>query len=112
MRNTRVEYLTGWLVGITPSTAGISESERILKLLEMIETSIAVKAVHVYAGHVKLEGHGAGVIDFCYRDHSQLLIQWRPMSSTLRYSGQESMRKLAQGECWLSQRAQNGQGLL
>lgn len=50
----------------------ISESERISKLLEMVEKSIAVKPVHGYAVHSKSEGHRAGVIDFHYRDQSQL----------------------------------------
>ena len=50
MRDTRVEYLTGWLVGITPSTAGLARAE-ISKLLEMVEMSAAVKPVHVYAMH-------------------------------------------------------------
>jgi hypothetical protein len=42
----------------------ISESERISKLLEMVERSAAVKPVHVYAVHLKSDGHRAGVIDF------------------------------------------------
>ena len=52
----------------------ISESEKISKLLEMVERSVALKPVHVYAVHSKLDGHKAEVIDFRHRDQSQLLI--------------------------------------
>jgi hypothetical protein len=35
----------------------ISESKRISKLLEMVERSAAVKPLHVYAVHLKSDGH-------------------------------------------------------
>jgi hypothetical protein len=50
----------------------MSESERMSQLLEMVETSIAVTPGHGYAVHSKSEGQRAGVIDFRYRDQSQL----------------------------------------
>ena len=40
----------------------MSERERISKLLEMVERSAAVKPVHMYAVHLKSDGHRASQI--------------------------------------------------